>query len=76
MDFDGGFAIYNRNDWRHVPTKLLIRDVNNISPYIRFKYNFNNNLIFYSSASYDFSDELNVGKSTYTNGSLTLLHKF
>jgi hypothetical protein len=76
MDFDSGIAINNRNDWRHVPTKTIIRDVNIVSPYVRIKYSLNNNLIFYSSASYVFSDELNVGKSTYTNGSLTLLHKF
>jgi len=76
LDFESGIAIYNRNDWRHLPVKSLIRDVNNIMPYVRLKYNFNENLIFYSSASYVFSNILDIGKSTYTNGSLTLLHRF
>jgi len=76
MDFDSGFTIYNRNDWRHVPIKSIIRDVNNVSPYVRIKYNLNKNLIFNTTASYVFSDELNVGKGTYANGTLTLLHKF
>ena len=76
LDFDSGVAFYSRNDWLHVPTKSLIRDVNTITPYFRIRYGFNENLQFVSSASYVFSEEMNLGSSTYTSGSLSLIHKF
>ena len=76
LDFDSGIAFYNRNDWRHVPIKSLIRDVNTYTPYLRMRYNLNKKLIFVTSASYVFSDEINIGKSTYTTASLSLLHNF
>jgi len=76
LDFDSGIAFYSRNDWLHVPSKSLIRDVNTTTPYFRVRYGINDNLHFVSSASYVFSKEMNLGNSTYTTGSLSLIHKF
>jgi hypothetical protein len=76
LDVDSGIAFYNRNDWLHIPTKSLIRDVNTMTPYLRVRYALNKNLKFVSSASYVFSEEMNLGNSTYTTGSLSLIHKF
>ncbi|MCK5032783.1 MAG: hypothetical protein KAS18_04090 [Calditrichia bacterium] len=76
LDFDGGIAFYARNDWRHVPKKSLIRDIKTTTPYLRIRYGLNKNLQFISSASYVFTDEMNMENSSYTTGSLSLIHKF
>jgi hypothetical protein len=76
LDFDCGVALYLRNDWLHIPTKSLIRDVQTTTPYLRIRYGLNDNLHFVSSASYVFSEEMNIGNSTYTTGSLSLIHQF
>jgi len=76
LDIDSGVAFYSRNDWLHIPLKRLIRDVNTTTPYLRIRYGINENFQFVSSASYVFSDELNIGNSTYTTGSLSLIHRF
>jgi hypothetical protein len=76
LDLDTGVALYTRRDWRHVPIKSIIRDVNTTTPYFRIRYALNEKLIFVTSASYVFSDEMNQKSSSYTTGSLTLVHQF
>jgi len=76
LDFDSGIAFYSRNDWRHVPTKSLIRDKKTTTPYFRIRYVLNEKLLFVSSASYVFMDEMNTESSSYTTGSISLVHEF
>jgi len=76
MDVDTGITYYQRKDWKHVPVKDLIRNLNEISPYGRVKYNLNPELQFAASAAYTVTTDITGDRTTYTTGSLSLIHFF
>ncbi len=67
-----GAAFYNRTNWRHIPVKVLSREIRRISPYIRFVYPLDRNLRFYCQIAQNFLIDEGREKLSYTFGHLDL----
>jgi len=67
-----GAALYNRKNWRHIPLKILSREIRRVSPYIRFVYPIGRNLRFYCQVSQNFLEDRGREKSSFTFGHLDL----
>jgi hypothetical protein len=76
LNFEIGFAVYHRKNWRHLAVAVETRDIRRVSPYIRLVYPLGRNLQFSSQIAQNYLVDLGREKNQYTYGRLDLHYFF